>query len=427
MKRKQKKKSQEKADLSSPKTPIEMSPGFQMRRPESSDDRHVMAKHASIYPTEEELQRFQIIVSSCEKALKLVSDQIAETDVPKKKNEAKNAVTTAENDADNKEATKKEDTVPRALKGVMRVGVLAKGLLLQGDTNVQLVVLCSDKPTKTLLKKVHSLLPKQLASVTEEKYELKQSINEASIIVSSVEKDPKISCTITLTSPVIREPPPVKPEPGSKKTKEPADLLNKQKCLEALAVLRHAKWFQARATGLPSCVVVLRILRELRQRNDVWAPLNEWAMELLVEKCISSVGFNLGPGDALRRVVECLASGILLPDGPGLYDPCEKEATDVLNTLSLQDKENITASAQHTLRLIAFRQIHQVLSMEQLPMPRFRRKNFKPRKRKRAGDGDAAADEGGEGEESKKDKRDVEDGGEGGRGGKEPTTQATDI
>lgn len=36
-------------------------------------------------------------------------------------------------------------------------------------------------------------------------------------------------------------------------------------------------------------------------------------MELLVEKCISSVGFNLGPGDALRRVVECLASGILLP------------------------------------------------------------------------------------------------------------------
>lgn len=52
-------------------------------------------------------------------------------------------------------------------------------------------------------------------SVTEEKYELKLCINEASIIVSSVEKDPKISCTITITSPVIREPPPVKPEPGN--------------------------------------------------------------------------------------------------------------------------------------------------------------------------------------------------------------------
>ena len=61
-------------------------------------------------------------------------------------------------------------------------------------------------------------------------------------------------------------------------------------------------------------------------------------------------------------------SGILLPDGSGLYDPCEKEPTDVLNTLTLQDKENITASVQHTLRLIAFRQIHQVLNMEQLPI-----------------------------------------------------------
>ena len=37
------------------------------------------------------------------------------------------------------------------------------------------------------------------------------------------------------------------------------------------------------------------------------------AMELLVEKCVSSSGGNLNPGDALRRVFECIASGILLP------------------------------------------------------------------------------------------------------------------
>ena len=36
-------------------------------------------------------------------------------------------------------------------------------------------------------------------------------------------------------------------------------------------------------------------------------------MELLVEKCVSSSGGNLNPGDALRRVFECIASGILLP------------------------------------------------------------------------------------------------------------------
>lgn len=40
----------------------------------------------------------------------------------------------------------KEDT--RILRGVMRVGNLAKGLLLSGDNHVCLVVLCAEKPTK---------------------------------------------------------------------------------------------------------------------------------------------------------------------------------------------------------------------------------------------------------------------------------------
>ena len=37
------------------------------------------------------------------------------------------------------------------------------------------------------------------------------------------------------------------------------------------------------------------------------------AMELLVEKCVSSGGPAMSPGDALRRVFECIASGIFLP------------------------------------------------------------------------------------------------------------------
>ena len=54
-----------------------------MRRPDTIDDRHVMSKHTGIYPTEAELQAVQNIVSTCEKALKLVSDHIADTDAPK--------------------------------------------------------------------------------------------------------------------------------------------------------------------------------------------------------------------------------------------------------------------------------------------------------------------------------------------------------
>ena len=62
----------------------------------------------------------------------------------------------------NEKEEKDDGAVPRALKGVMRVGVLAKGLLLHGDLHVHLVVLCSEKPTRTLLVRVKDNLPKQI-------------------------------------------------------------------------------------------------------------------------------------------------------------------------------------------------------------------------------------------------------------------------
>ncbi|XP_016368403.1 zinc finger RNA-binding protein-like isoform X3 [Sinocyclocheilus rhinocerous] len=160
------------------------------RRPDSSDDRYVMTKHAAIYPSEDELQAIQKIVSITERALKLVSDIITDQDASAKGKE--------------EDKEKKEPPKDRVLKGVMRVGVLAKGLLLRGDKNVNLVLLCSEKPTKNLLTSIVEHLPKQLTMVTTEKYEVKGSIQEAAIILTS-SAEPKMQVTITLTSPVIRE------------------------------------------------------------------------------------------------------------------------------------------------------------------------------------------------------------------------------
>lgn len=44
----------------------------------------------------------------------------------------------------------------------MRVGLVAKGLLLKGDLDLELVLLCKDKPTISLLKKVSENLVTQL-------------------------------------------------------------------------------------------------------------------------------------------------------------------------------------------------------------------------------------------------------------------------
>lgn len=69
-------------------------------------------------------------------------------------------------------------------------------------------------------------------------------------------------------------------------------------------------------------------------------------MELLTEKVLSSAGGPIVPGEALRRLLEALSCGILLPGGPGLLDPCEKEPTDASGNLTAQQREDITASAQ---------------------------------------------------------------------------------
>ncbi|XP_059845624.1 zinc finger RNA-binding protein isoform X2 [Hypanus sabinus] len=362
------------------------------RRPDSSDDRYVMTKHAAIYPTEEELQAVQKIVSHTERALKLVSDYITEQDKPKNKEE------------DKKDIVKDRDDNQRALKGVMRVGVLAKGLLLRGDKNVDLVLLCAEKPTGALLNRIADNLPKQLAVTTSEKYEVKCSVPDSAIFITS-NMEPKMQVTITLTSPVIREENMGVGDVTSVMVKDPPDVLDRQKCLDALAALRHAKWFQARANGLQSCVIIIRILRDLCQRMPTWGVLPSWAMELLVEKVISSASGPLSPGDAMRRVFECVSSGILLPGGPGLYDPCEKNPTDTLNSVTAQQREDITTSAQFALRLVAFRQIHKVLGMDPLPQmnPRFSVRNRKRRRDNSDGTDGLEA-------EGKKDKKDFDSG-----------------
>jgi len=157
------------SDLSWRNFPIRNRPlmGFSMfnmmngRRLESLDDRHVIARHAEIYPKEDELQGIQKIVSHTERALKLVSDAMTETTKvittdsavqvqpsssssepaaaavsdSEVKTEGSSGSDNNKNGGENKENGSQmisfqkdtEGTTVRLLKGVMRVGLLAKG------------------------------------------------------------------------------------------------------------------------------------------------------------------------------------------------------------------------------------------------------------------------------------------------------------
>ncbi|KAM7018760.1 spermatid perinuclear RNA-binding protein-like isoform 1-T1 [Tautogolabrus adspersus] len=335
----------------------------------ANDDRHVMAKHSSIYPSPEELEAVQTLVSTVEGALKKVSDWLDGLNKPSGKVSTNQEAgeKTVERDA----AEIKPDGTP-LLCGVTRVGLVSKGLLIRGDMDLELVLMCREKPTKLLLYTISANLPLQIQTMTEDKYEVQSSIPEGAIRVCST-RDPRLTLTITLSSLAMREEhSPSEEEEDDRKEKQEEeedeeDVLDRQKCRAALASLRHAKWFQARVTDLKSCVIVLRILRDMCNRQAGWRPLQGWPLELICEKAIATCNRPLGPGEALRRVMECIASGILLPGGPGVHDPCEREPTDVLSHLSAQQADAITESAQNALRLLAFGQLYKVLNMDPLP------------------------------------------------------------
>ncbi|XP_044188779.1 spermatid perinuclear RNA-binding protein-like isoform X1 [Thunnus albacares] len=347
----------------------------------ANDDRHVMAKHAGVYPTPEELEAVQALVSTVEGALKKVSDWMDGLN--------KNSGKTSTNGeaADDKAEEDAADTKPdgtSVLCGVTRVGLVAKGLLIKGDMDLELVLMCREKPTKLLLYTISANLPLQIQTMTEDKYEVRSCVPEAAIQVCST-KDPRLTLKITLSSLAMREEHSTteeeegeqeddkerqedkRDEEEEEEEEEEEDVLDRQKCQAALASLRHAKWFQARVTDLKSCVIVLRILRDMCNRLPVWQPLKGWPLELICEKAIATCNRPLGPGEALRRVMECVASGILLPGGPGVHDPCEREPTDALSDLNAQQADAVTHSAQHALRLLAFGQLYKVLNMDPLP------------------------------------------------------------
>ncbi|XP_042340540.1 interleukin enhancer-binding factor 3-like isoform X1 [Plectropomus leopardus] len=324
-------------------------------------DRHVMAKHSEVYPSPEELEAVQTIVTRVECALKTVSDQMDKLKDDKNDTEA---------------GSKSNDSQDRVLRGVMRVGLVAKGLLLKGDKEVELVLLCSNKPTITLLNQVAEKLTEQLETNSAGSYTVSQCPGDATLVVAST-KESALTLTIHLTSPLVRTLTESRPaeEKGAEEevteetqtVDDPPDVLDRQKCLTALASLRHAKWFQAKVNNLSSAVIVIRIMRDLCNRVPTWTPLSGWPLELLVEKAIGTSERPMGVGESLRRVLECVASGILLDDGPGIKDPCEKEPVDATAYLTLQQREDITQSAQFALRLCAFGQMHKVLGMDYKP------------------------------------------------------------
>ncbi|CAI4231664.1 unnamed protein product [Auanema sp. JU1783] len=118
--------------------------------------------------------------------------------------------------------------------------------------------------------------------------------------------------------------------------------------------IRHVAWFDSVADSCPLRVLV-RVIKYVRSIFSGLQPLSVWSVEFLCYFCLMNTP-NRSPlpiGPAFRRFFETLASGLFLPGSPGLVDPTEP-AFRIASDMTLEDMDNVAATAQSIIRIINF-------------------------------------------------------------------------
>uniref|UniRef100_UPI00358F5B9B interleukin enhancer-binding factor 3 homolog isoform X2 n=1 Tax=Myxine glutinosa TaxID=7769 RepID=UPI00358F5B9B len=215
----QSKNSMDASDSLQPELPHSpFSPGL-VPRSSTNDDRHVMAKHSAIYPHSEELDAVRSFVNTIEDALMMVTNgkkscgfeeplfinaSCMNTEAD---SDRELPATVAESDPPSpfSMSPRAEGLSSQQSFNIMRTGALAKQLLLHGDTHLDLVLICKDRPTRSLLVSISITLRRHLkvAAQGKGKFQVKANPDDAVIEVAALHS--KLTMNITLTSPAMRQ------------------------------------------------------------------------------------------------------------------------------------------------------------------------------------------------------------------------------
>ena len=276
----------------------------------------------------------------------------------------------------------------RKLKGIFRVGAVEKGLLLKTDRELNLAALTADIPTCTFVNRIlNELEATDLFKIASSDQVLNKAClrlirdeslikTEACVYMSYEYKQAesdfyrvKISFTSTKLDHDLSQ---INVLNCSK------DSLPLEKCLISIDEIRRTKWFNVKLKPIANAMLIMRVMRDFCRRTPTWFVLSDWLLELLVEKCFIRNKYEK-VALKFRTVFECISSGVFfmstltsgisggaeLAETLEIVDPCQKDSgVSIFDHLSAQQKEDITSSAQHALRLIAFKKINQILALD---------------------------------------------------------------
>lgn len=144
------------------------------------------------------------------------------------------------------------------------------------------------------------------------------------------------------------------------------DLHLDQKIMQGhLAAIRHSCWFEENAHH-SSIKVLIRLLRDLRNRFDGFAPMTPWMLDLLAHNAIMNNPSRqaLPINQAFKRVFQLLSSGLFLPGSAGIPDPCEPGNLRVHTCMNLEQQDTCCLTAQTLLRILSHGGYKHILGLE---------------------------------------------------------------
>lgn len=320
------------------------------------DEYACKVKLETITPDANFVNAVTLFMDHIEKSLKEISDEFLKTEMEKE--EISNSLKTGK--------VKSVEEL-RDICGVMKVGALSAQMNLKGEKEFLAVLMTKEKPTFTLLERISKAVEKNFATNYHENYKVMAAKELGGIELFRL-AEPQVTVLLSLASTKCR--PTVKDESGIVKeepaTPESDDFISNEKCLRALADLRRAKWYHVCAMKLQNCLEVSRLLRDMSLRVPTWNVLSDWNIQLIVQKALESAERPLPVSDGVRRAFSLLSAGVISKGGTGIVDPCEREPIDCMWEMSVQEREDVTASAQHALRLAAFGNLFKILGIPPL-------------------------------------------------------------
>ncbi|BFZ10214.1 hypothetical protein BsWGS_13254 [Bradybaena similaris] len=251
------------------------------------------------------------------------------------------------------------------LEEVRQVGSFKKGTMVAGHNVADIVIMFKTLPTKeavlALANKVSDELkaqeppeeavpPRKRSVQTTPKAVVTMMPNESGFEVTL--GDATVQCLITTIPPNLKKLDPELHLDGK--------LMNSR-----LAAIRHSRWFEE--NGQHSSVkVLIRLLRDLRNRFEGIAPLTPWLIDLLAHFSVVNNPSRqpLPINQAFKRALQLLAAGVFLPGSVGITDPCEQGTIRVHTVMTLEQQDQVCLTAQTLLRVLSHGGYKQILGME---------------------------------------------------------------